>query len=188
MATDAHGRQLSDDGNYYWDGSNWQLVDQSSTSGGDGSTPQQQYGNVDAHGRQLSDDGNYYWDGSNWQLVAQGAASGDGSGSSPQVLFAQAMAKAGYNIDASALPDLGTLQSGIADAMQLYQGLDSDTQSIINAATADPGEASICLSESGAVTGIDPLLQAFDQVQGSLGDLLQASQQALETAQQSAAN
>src|SRR6266536_5648921 len=27
MATDAQGRQLSEDGNYYWDGSDWQLVD-----------------------------------------------------------------------------------------------------------------------------------------------------------------
>ena len=27
MATDAQGRQLSDDGKYYWDGSNWQPVD-----------------------------------------------------------------------------------------------------------------------------------------------------------------
>lgn len=28
MATDAQGRQLSDDGHYYWDGTAWQLVDQ----------------------------------------------------------------------------------------------------------------------------------------------------------------
>jgi hypothetical protein len=28
MATDAQGRQLSEDGYYYWDGSAWQLVQQ----------------------------------------------------------------------------------------------------------------------------------------------------------------
>ena len=33
MATDEQGRELSDDGNYYWDGSTWQPVEQS----GDGS-------------------------------------------------------------------------------------------------------------------------------------------------------
>jgi hypothetical protein len=33
MATDAQGRQLSDDGNYYWDGQNWQPVN--STGPGD---------------------------------------------------------------------------------------------------------------------------------------------------------
>jgi hypothetical protein len=144
---------------------------------------------TDAQGRQLSDDGNYYWDGSNWQPANQSAASGaEASGASQQAQFAQAMAQAGYNIDASALPDLGTLQTGISSALQLYQGLDPSTQGIIEAATADPGEASVGLSETGAVSGIDPLLQAFDQVQGSLGDLLQASQQALQTAQQPATN
>jgi hypothetical protein len=78
MATDAQGRQLSDDGNYYWDGSNWQLVD---TSAG---TDSQQSGaaSQDAQGRQLSEDGNYYWDGSQWQPVdgSQGQTQGvDGS-------------------------------------------------------------------------------------------------------------
>jgi hypothetical protein len=32
MATDAQGRQLSDDGFYYWDGAAWQLVDQAAGS------------------------------------------------------------------------------------------------------------------------------------------------------------
>jgi hypothetical protein len=95
MATDAQGRQLSDDGNYYWDGANWQLVDQSAASGGvdqsaasggvdqsaasggDGSTSSQQSQSTDAQGRQLSPDGNYYWDGSNWQPVQQGADAPD---------------------------------------------------------------------------------------------------------------
>ena len=80
MATDAQGRPLSDDGNYYWDGSDWQLVDQSAVPGGDGS-PSVRSASVDAQGRQLSDDGNYYWDGSSWQPVGQSVASGgDGSG------------------------------------------------------------------------------------------------------------
>ena len=41
MATDEQGRQLSDDGNYYWDGSAWQLVDQGAASTGDSSTSSQ---------------------------------------------------------------------------------------------------------------------------------------------------
>jgi hypothetical protein len=64
MATDAQGRMLSDDGNYYWDGDNWQLVDT-----GAGTGLQQSQTGQDAQGRLLSADGNYYWDGSNWQLV-----------------------------------------------------------------------------------------------------------------------
>lgn len=35
MATDEQGRQLSDDGNYYWDGSDWQPV-QGGSAGQDG--------------------------------------------------------------------------------------------------------------------------------------------------------
>ena len=85
MATDAQGRQLSDDGNYYWDGANWQLVDQGASGGGDPAAAQsaqsaQSAQAADAQGRQLSADGSYYWDGANWQLVDQGAASGHGGG------------------------------------------------------------------------------------------------------------
>jgi hypothetical protein len=184
MATDAQGRQLSDDGYYYWDGSAWQPVDQSGASGGASSGSSQQSQNVDAQGRQLSGDGQYYWDGSNWQPVD---ASGGGGGGGGAQQFAQAMAQAGYNIDASGLPDLSTLQSGVDYALQLYQSLDSTSQSVIDTITTDPGEAAIGLAQAG-ITGIDALLQAFDQIQGSIGDLLQAAQQALHSAQQTATN
>lgn len=66
MPTDAQGRQLSEDGYYYWDGANWQPVNQSAA---DGAYSQQSQ--ADAQGRQLSPDGNYYWDGSQWQPVGQ---------------------------------------------------------------------------------------------------------------------
>jgi hypothetical protein len=76
MATDQQGRLLSDDGNYYWDGSNWQLVDISSREGPTSSESPQFTPRSDAQGRQLSDDGNYYWDGSNWQPVDAADAAG----------------------------------------------------------------------------------------------------------------
>jgi len=194
------GAQLSEDGNYWWDGSQWQPVSQSGSA--DPAASQQSPGTTDAQGRQLSPDGNYYWEGSNWQPVGASApagggasapagggasapAGGDGS-TSPQQSFAQAMSQAGYSIDASAVPDLSTLESGLSSAQQWYQSLDSNTQGAINAATTDPGQASIALSGAGVASGIDSLLEAFDQIQGSLGDLLQAASQALETAKQTA--
>ncbi len=97
------------------------------------------------------------------------------------------MSQGGYSIDASAVPDMATLHSGISSALQWYRSLDSATQAGIDAATKDPGEASIALSQAGVASGIDSLLQAFDQLHGTLGELLQASQQALQTAQQGAA-
>lgn len=77
MATDAQGRQLSDDGYYYWDGSQWQPV---SDSGSDSASSQQaqSQAQTDAQGRQLSEDGNYYWDGSQWQQVSQSGGAADG--------------------------------------------------------------------------------------------------------------
>jgi hypothetical protein len=74
MATDAQGRLLSEDGNYYWDGVNWQLVDAAVGEG----LQQSEAGSQDAQGRLLSEDGNYYWDGSNWQLVNDGSVAGPG--------------------------------------------------------------------------------------------------------------
>jgi hypothetical protein len=99
--------------------------------------------------------------------------------------FAQAMTQAGYSIDAGAVPDASTLESGLNAAIQWYQSLDPATKDGIDAATNDPGQASIALSQAGVASGLDALLNAFDQIQGKLGDLLQASQQALQTAQQS---
>ncbi len=43
MATDEQGRTLSDDGHYYWDGSDWQLVQQSAESGGHDTWPPEGY-------------------------------------------------------------------------------------------------------------------------------------------------
>lgn len=77
MATDAQGRLLSDDGIYYWDGTDWQLVD--TTAGAESQQSGSGAGSQDAQGRLLSDDGNYYWDGSSWQLVDTQDQSASGS-------------------------------------------------------------------------------------------------------------
>jgi hypothetical protein len=85
VATDAQGRQLSDDGYYYWDGANWQPVAADAMSSGDSSTSSQPLAtDTDSQGRPLSGDGNYYWDGANWQLVAADAASSGDSSTSSQ--------------------------------------------------------------------------------------------------------
>lgn len=52
------GAQLSEDGNYWWDGADWQPVQGGENSGG---------GDLEYGAR--SDDGNYWWDGSDWQPV-----------------------------------------------------------------------------------------------------------------------
>ena len=98
--------------------------------------------------------------------------------------FAQALSQAGYSIDPSAVPDEATLEQGLNAALQWYQSLDSTTKSAIDDKSTPPGPAAIYMVNAGIVSGIDSLLQAFDQAQGSLGTLLQAAQQALQTAKQ----
>ncbi|HEY3866823.1 MAG TPA: hypothetical protein VGM10_00655 [Actinocrinis sp.] len=180
MATDAHGRLLSEDGNYYWDGDAWQLAGQSAAAGSQ--QPQTQAQNVDAQGRLLSEDGIYYWDGANWQLVDRSAAARS-QNSTPQARFAQgfadAMARAGYEVDANMVPAQAQLQAGLAAAQQFYQELDPISRAVIDEFTADPGSAAIGLSQTGIVSGIDSLLHAFDQIPASLGDLLQAAGESL---------
>jgi hypothetical protein len=62
MTAIPEGAQLSDDGSYWWDGADWQPVDQGGQGdqGGQDATTEQ---------GQLSDDGQYRWDGSEWQPV-----------------------------------------------------------------------------------------------------------------------
>ena len=83
MASDV---QRSPDGNYWWDGTQWQLVDQSQAqaapSADNGSAPASPAIPADA---QRSPDGNYWWDGTEWQLIDQsqggaGAGGSDGQG------------------------------------------------------------------------------------------------------------
>jgi hypothetical protein len=58
---DQYAGQLSDDGQYQWDGYEWQPAG----AGGQG---------TDSYAGELSDDGQYRWDGYDWQPVAGDAA------------------------------------------------------------------------------------------------------------------
>lgn len=64
------GAQVSDDGNYYWDGGNWVPVQGGSTSTDAGSG--------DAQQGQLSEDGNYRWNGTDWVPVSGDGTDGGG--------------------------------------------------------------------------------------------------------------
>lgn len=67
------GAQLSDDGMYWWDGSQWQLVN----DGEDASSSADAVGSADDGSDstgQLSEDGQYRWDGSQWQPVDEASA------------------------------------------------------------------------------------------------------------------
>ncbi|HEV2344605.1 MAG TPA: hypothetical protein VGS97_10970 [Actinocrinis sp.] len=187
MATDAQGRLLSEDGNYYWDGSDWQLADTAADSG----SQQSDAGSYDAQGRLLSEDGNYYWDGSDWQLVdtTAGSGGGDAQQSSQQSQtddFVQAMSSAGYAIDASVVPEASVLGAALNAALEFLQSGDQNVQSAMSTVSSAAGtDTAIALSAAGVVSGIDDFLRALDLLPVDLETLLQAALQALQTAQQS---
>jgi hypothetical protein len=99
------GAQLSDDGQWWWDGTQWQPVPaggETATQGGTGdpasgaastaaapastaaSDPGTGSGTTEATG-QLSEDGQWRWDGTQWQPVqpAAGSTPASGSGADP---------------------------------------------------------------------------------------------------------
>jgi hypothetical protein len=72
---------MSEDGQYWWDGEQWQAV------GSDGSSSAANAGAASADPEaggadvgQLSEDGQYRWDGTQWQPAGDGGAANDGDG------------------------------------------------------------------------------------------------------------
>jgi hypothetical protein len=82
--------------------------------------------------------------------------------------FAECMAGAGIQVDASGIPDSGTFGPVLDYLKQYVQGLDANVQAGLDAATTDdPVAAALAESDVGA---IDPayisLLHAFDAATG----------------------
>ena len=63
MTEASAGVQYSEDGQYWWDGADWQPVDTGGSDSGTDST------STDSGEKQYSEDGQYWWDGSDWQPV-----------------------------------------------------------------------------------------------------------------------
>ncbi len=75
------GAQLSDDGQWWWDGSQWQPVPAPgaaapAAAADPAAAPAQAAG-------QLSDDGQWQWDGTQWQPVQGAAPAASGAGAAP---------------------------------------------------------------------------------------------------------
>lgn len=78
MTEASAGVQYSEDGQYWWDGTDWQPVD----TGGTDST------SSDSGERQYSEDGQYWWDGTDWRPVeGQSTDGGDTQTVEPDIDF-----------------------------------------------------------------------------------------------------
>jgi hypothetical protein len=155
------GAQLSDDGKYWWDGSDWQPVP-------DGDTQQAEVG-------ALSDDGKWQWDGSQWQ-PADGST---GDGASASGGLADALAQQGIAIQADAA-DASYIQQVAQHVNTWYEGLDENSRAIVDALSQQGADTLLADPEVGVVAEGDPLITAFAGNTMTLQESLMATNQALE--------
>jgi hypothetical protein len=163
------GAQLSDDGKYWWDGTDWQPVP-------DGDTQQAEVG-------ALSDDGKWQWDGSQWQ-PADGSGTGDGTGGGAGGGtggdgLAGALAQQGIAIQADAA-DASYVQQVAEHVNTWYEGLDENSRAIVDALSRQGADTLLADPEVGVVAEGDPLITAFAGNGMSLQESLMATNQALE--------
>lgn len=157
------GAQLSEDGKYWWDGSDWQPVPED----GGGDTPV----------GQLSDDGQWQWDGSQWQPADGSGGGGDAAGG-----LAEALSSQGLEVPAEAA-DKDYIKQVYDHVSAWYNGLDTESQAIVDALSAQGADTLLADPEVGVVADGDPLITAFAGTSNTLGESLQATNQALEQAQ-----
>lgn len=159
------GAQLSEDGKYWWDGADWQPVpEDESGSSSSGST---EVG-------QLSEDGQWKWDGSEWQPVDGAGAEGGG--------LAEALAAKGLDVPAD-MADKDYIKQVYDHVAGWYSGLDTESQAIIDALSKQGADTILADPEVGVVAEGDPLITAFAGTSNSLGESLEATNQALEQVQ-----
>jgi hypothetical protein len=132
-------------------------------------------------GAQLSEDGNYWWDGAEWQSVPSGDAGGGGGGGGGGGDLAGALAAQGIPIAAEAA-EAGYVQQMTEHVGGWYGGLDGTDQAIVDALSAEGCDGVLADPEVGVVSEGDPLITAFAANDMTLGQSLQATNQALEQA------
>ncbi|TDV40387.1 hypothetical protein [Actinophytocola oryzae] len=151
------GAQLSEDGKYWWDGSDWQPVPED----GGGST---EVG-------QLSEDGKWKWDGSQWQPADE--EGGDG--------LHEALSSQGIDI-APENADAGYVQQMYDHLSDWYDSLDDVSKAVVDALSQEGADTLLADPTVGVVNADDPLVTAFAATDKTLGESLQATGEALEQA------
>jgi hypothetical protein len=161
------GAQLSEDGKYWWDGSDWQPVPED----GGGST---EVG-------QLSDDGKWKWDGDQWQPVDDETGDGAGAEDAGGDLHG-ALTDKGFDLPAESA-DADYIKQIYDHVSNWYDGLGDDDKAIFDALSAQGGDQILADPEVGVVNEGDPLIAAFAGTSNTLGESLQATGEALDQVQ-----
>lgn len=149
------GAQLSEDGKYWWDGSDWQPVPEDGGGAEEG---------------QLSEDGQWKWDGSQWQPVDESESGGG---------LHEALTDQGFDI-AAEHAEVDYVQQMYDHLSGWWNGLGDDDKAIFDALSQKGGDAILADPEVGVVNDGDPLIEAFAATDKTLGESLEATGQALE--------
>jgi hypothetical protein len=100
----------SEDGAYWWDGSQWQLISEAAGAATGSGTPSGGTSHEVPADAPRSEDGAYWWDGSQWQPVG---GQGGGSGSAPASTAAgqggQSLPPETFHVDGSEFPAFARL-------------------------------------------------------------------------------
>jgi hypothetical protein len=160
------GAQLSEDGKYWWDGADWLTVPEDA-------------GEQPAQVGQLSEDGQWQWDGSAWQPADGGSGGGGSGGGSGGSGLAEALAGSGIPIPAESA-DADYLRQLTEHVHGWYGGLDDISRTIVDSLSAQGCDELLADPEVGVVGEGDPLIAAFAANTMTLGESLQATDQALE--------
>jgi len=148
---------LSPEGHYRWNGSEWQLVGhESSPPSSDASAP--------ARG-QLSEDGYYRWNGSEWQLVADA--------------LVHALGEQGITVDAAVVGDTKMVQRVITHLDKWYGGLDAESRTIVDSLCSRGLTHLLADPEVAVVSEGAELLYALAGAGHTLGESLQAATHAI---------
>ena len=151
------GAQLSEDGKYWWDGSDWQPVPEDGGGAEEG---------------QLSEDGQWRWDGTQWQPV-DGSEGGGG--------LHEALTSQGFEI-APEHADADYVQQMYDHLADWYSSLDDTAKAVVDALSQEGADTLLADPEVGVVGEGDPLVEAFAATDKTLGESLVATDQALEQA------
>jgi hypothetical protein len=163
--------QRSDDGQWWWDGSQWQPVGDQSDAGGAGAATAAAAGEVASPASgQLSDDGQWQWDGSQWQPAQTGnqnaPAAGDTTGSGSTSVDAGA-GGAGAG-GAGAAGEAGAAEFGFdinGLIVQVDQSDNPDNHVVLNANAGTEAVFTVCNMGSASGTATVTIYVDDQQVQ-----------------------
>jgi hypothetical protein len=178
------GAQRSDDGQWWWDGAQWQPVANRAAGGATATSSEQQGAAAAAPSEaagQLSEDGQWRWDGSQWQpaqdaaAAAPAAGAAEASATTPSATAASATAASGRRVSlGTPTAEAHAVHDGTMEAVIAYSVTNTGTTPI-EATSAQLGFFVVAAGQTAEsatyITGDMPVTLAVGEVHNGHGRL-----------------